>query len=66
MYSALRRGCHQLISLNLLCYVCVDGHRVIRYGLMVSGNVLYGAGWAEANSETMADASAEVTSVRGD
>ena len=47
-----------------LPYVTTDGHRVISYGLMVSGDVFYAAGWAEANSETVADASAEVTSER--
>ena len=31
---------------------------------MVSGDVFYVAGWAEANSETVADASAEVASER--
>ena len=49
-------GCCQFIS------VTTDSRRVISYGLMVSGDVFYAAGWAEANSETVADASEEVTS----
>ena len=51
-------GCCQFIS------VTTDSRRVISYGLMVSGDVFYAAGWAEANSETVADASEEVTSER--